>query len=417
MAVIKSIIAHMILDSRGNPTVESIVSLDDGIVTSSAVPSGASTGSHEAHELRDTNDTTWEGKGVQMAINNVNQLISPKLIGMDVTHQAEIDKTMIDLDGTTDKSKLGANAILSVSQAVVKAASVYKAIPIYKYVQSLMINPGELTIPTPLFNVLEGGLHASNGLNFQEFLVIPAVSHTFEEKIRIGVHVYQSLKKLLTEKNQQTFVADEGGFSPGSGNNVDALNLVKQACELSLYKYALDVFLGLDCAATNFFSNEKYHLIDNSSNFNTNEMVDFYNTLIGEFSLVYLEDPMAEDDIAGWELIANRDGAKTLIVGDDLTTTNPYRLQMAVDKNLINAIIIKPNQIGTITESIAVVEMAKYKKYKIVVSHRSGETQDTFIADFAIGVGADYAKLGAPARERAFKYNRLLTAAREMGIK
>jgi len=415
MANITAVTSQMIFDSRSHPTIESTVLLDNGIGATSAVPSGASTGAHEAKELRDGNDE-WQGLGVSTAVSNVKNVIGPAVVGQDVSDQKKIDRIMIDLDGTSNKSKLGANAILSVSQAVAKASAASSQMPVHQYIKSMLVTEIMEKLPTPLYNIIEGGVHASNRLNFQEFLIIPATSKSFNEKIKIGIDVYQALKRGLMERSMSTSTADEGGFSPEVINNVEALNMIKSACDKAGYKFSLEVFAGIDFAANHYFSkNQKqYKLIDVSNFMKATELTEYYTNLFNDYGLLYMEDPFAEDDIDGWKTLAQQLVAKTLIVGDDLTTTNPYRLQMAIDNNLINSIVIKPNQIGTVTETIAVVEMARYKNMKIIVANRSGETQDTFIADLAVGVGADYVKFGAPARERIFKYNRLLQIQSEL---
>ncbi len=415
MAKIKSVSAYKVLDSRGYPTIEAVVILNDGTTARSMVPSGASKGTYEALELRD-GGAEYGGMDVNNAINNVNKIIAPNLEGAEVGEQQKIDRTMIELDGTQNKSKLGANAILSVSQAVLKAAAKSSLLPLPIYIRHFMQakEKEERKMPTPLFNILEGGKHASNGLDFQEFMVIPATSKSFDESLKIGAASYHALKKILEEKSSSIATADEGGFEPDAGTNVNALNMIKSAIESSGYKFSLDAFIGLDIAANNFKSQDKYKIKDKQTPLSVDELEEFYKQIVTDFGLMYMEDPFAEDDWNGWKKIFADLSSRTLVVGDDLVTTNPYRLQIALDNNVMNAIIIKPNQIGTITETVAVVEIAKFKNLKIIVSHRSGETTDDFIADFAVGVGADYVKFGAPSRERIVKYNRLLEIEREM---
>lgn len=407
MATIKQIAASEILDSRGNPTIETVIYLSDGVSASSSIPSGASKGAYEAIELRDNDTAHYAGMGVLNAIKNVNDLIAPKLLGMEITDQQKIDNVIIGIDGTQNKGRLGANATLSVSQASVKAAAKSLNIPVYKYVRQFVQLQTNKKMPTPLFNVLEGGKHADNAIDFQEFLVIPASTKLFSEGLEIGAAVHRSMKKLLSERSASTLNADEGGYAPQLPSTREALNTVKQAIDQSGFMFSYDVFMGLDVAATSFFENKLYKLKEKSAPFGPADLVEHYKILFDDYSLTYIEDPFAEDDWDGWKKMMLALGDKTLIVGDDLTTTNPFRLQLALDNNVIGGIIIKPNQIGTISESIAVAEIAKFKNLKVIVSHRSGETLDDFIADFAVGINADYVKFGAPARERIAKYNRL----------
>lgn len=413
MAKIKSIFAQEILDSRGLPTIRTYVNLSDGISASFSVPSGASVGKFEALELRDNNKSRYFGQGVLDAVENVNKILGPKLIGTEASKQQEIDKLMIDIDGTGNKSKIGANAILSVSAAVAKAAAKSSLLPTWLYLRNFLITKGiGKKIPTPIFNLIEGGKHAKNKLSFQEFLLIPASSKSFEESIEIGATVYQSLKRTLLDMGLSVLVADEGGFSLDEANK-EVFSYIKKSIENTKYKFSLDVFLGVDVAASSFYINSKYKMNERATPYTSDELLDFYKDIFSEYLLIYMEDPFAEEDIDSWKKIFLELSANTLIVGDDLTVTNPFRLGQVLDNNLINAIIIKPNQIGTITEALAVSEMARYKNLKIIVSHRSGETQDDFVADFAVAIGADYAKFGAPARERIVKYNRLLEIKQE----
>lgn len=407
MSTVKQIVAREILDSRGNPTIETEIYLSDGIAVSSSVPSGASKGTYEAVELRDNDISRYAGLGVLNAVKNVNDLIAPKLLGMEITDQQKIDKIIIEIDGTQNKGRLGANATLSVSQACVKAAAKSLNIPVHQHIGNF-IQPRDIKkIPTPLFNVLEGGKHADNEVDFQEFLIIPASTKSFSEGLEIGSAIYRSLKKLLSERSVPTLSADEGGFAPQLPSTKDALDLIKQAIDQSGFMFSYDAFMGVDVASTSFFINKSYKLKEKSAPLGAADLTEYYKTLFNDYSLTYIEDPFAEEDWDGWKKMQLALGDKTLIVGDDLTTTNPFRLQLALDNNVIGGIIIKPNQIGTITEAIAVSEMAKFKNLKVAVSHRSGETLDDFIADFAVGINADYAKFGAPSRERIAKYNRL----------
>ncbi len=415
MAKIEKVIGREILDSRANPTVEVTVVLSDGTAGVSSVPSGASRGVYEAHELRDEDINRYKGMGVLKAIESITSVIGPGLIGMEASNQQEIDKKMIEMDGTQNKSRLGGNAILAVSQAVAKASAKNSLLPLSVYLrQFLSVHTEGNKIPAPLFNMLEGGKHADNGLNFQEFLVIPATSFDYSQSLQIGISVYQALKEYLKNSNLFTGVADEGGFAPDFASNLDALKTLKSAIETTPHSFSKDVFLGLDVAASTFVNNRKYTIKDRSGQIGTQDMLALYKTIVTDYAVIYLEDPFAEDDWESWKDIYNELGGNTLIVGDDLTSTNPYRLQMAINNNVINSIIIKPNQIGTITEALAVVEIAKYKNIKIIVSHRSGETDDDFIADFAVAVGADYVKFGAPSHERIIKYNRLAEIQTEL---
>ena len=413
MSKIKSIRARQILDSRGNPTVEALVMLTDGVMARSSVPSGASKGTYEVVDLHDGDKSKFAGLGVLRAVENVNQIIASKLTGMDAFDQQKIDRTMIELDGTQNKSKLGANAILAVSQAVVKAASHSSLLPTSLYIRQFLSTKAVVKIPTPMFNVVEGGKHAA-GFDIQEFLVIPATSKSYVESLEIGVSIYHKLGQLLHDKGQSVLVGDEGGFSPTLSTNMEGFSLVKEAIDATGLAFSLDVFMGVDAAANTFADGKTYKLKDKTTPYNDRDLVDFYKSLFENFALIYIEDPFAEDDWDGWKLMFQTLGDKTTIVGDDLTTTNPYRLQLALDNKVINGIIIKPNQIGTITEALAVVEIARYTGLKVIVSHRSGETMDTFIADFAVGVGADYVKFGAPAHERVAKYNKLLEIEEEI---
>ncbi len=422
MPQIKTIHAIEILDSRGNPTVEATVTLDDGTIGIGSVPSGASVGTYEAVEMRDEDPNRFHGLGVLKAINNIQAIIAPRLTGMDATDQQTIDRTMIALDGTQNKEKLGANATLAVSIAVCRAAAQVDHLPIYLYLQKYRKNPtGFLKVPSPLINLLNGGKHAEDNVDFQEFIIAPATSKTYHSSLETGVKVYKSLHDLLKKNNLNSLVGDEGGYGPVLTTNSDGLSLLEQAIEVSAYKLGFDIFLGLDVAANSFYKDENYHMKDKQGDISTDEMIEFYDGLIKKYPLLYLEDPLAENDLDGWEKLSARISNKTIITGDDLTVTNPYRLQTALDKKAITGIIIKPNQIGTVIETLAVVEIAHDAGLKVIVSHRSGETNDDFIADFAVAVSADYVKFGAPARgERVSKYNRLLhidQQLEEMGSK
>ena len=407
---ISQVIGREIINSKGIPTVEVKIFLENGISAVSSCPTGTSVGTYEAKELRDIDQSRFGGLGVAKAVNNVNTLIAPKIKGMDSTKQHEIDRVMIELDGTDNKSNLGTNSILPVSMAVAKTASISLNIPLYQYLRQytgLVSQP--LKIPTPLFNLINGGKHAGDTLNFQEFLVIPAISVKFSAGLSMAVNIYHALGEILKDKGDSTLIGDEGGFSPTLATNRDALILLNEAIGAVGLRMNYDVFLGIDAAANNFYQDNVYTIKDKMQEMSAKDLITVYEGLNAEYNLLYLEDPLAEDDWEGWEDLNKVTSDHTIIVGDDLTTTNYQRLQMAISKNAIGGIIIKPNQIGTVIEAIAVVESARQAGLKIIASHRSGETNDDLIADFAVGVGADYAKLGAPARgERVAKYNRLL---------
>lgn len=410
MAKIKQIHAREILDSRGNPTVETTVILNDNAVGVASCPSGASVGTYEASELRDNDSKRYAGLGVLKAVENIEKIIAPKLIGKEATNQSEIDSLMIQLDGTQNKAMLGANAMLSVSIAVVKAAAQSSVLPVFLYLRQFIKNNNEtpLKIPTPMFNVINGGKHADFNTDFQEFLIIPATSKSYSDSLIDAISIYKSLKNVLKANNFSTLIGDEGGFAPSLASNVAVFDLLKQAIEAVNLRFGFDVFFGLDAAANSFYKDHSYILKDRSMPFSSSDLVSYYEELCKKYPLLYLEDPFAEDDWDGWTNIMAKLSGNTIVAGDDLTVTNPYRLQMAISKKSITAVIIKPNQIGTIIEALAVIAVAKHTGIKIIVSHRSGETNDDFIADFAVAVGADYLKFGPPVRgERVAKYNRL----------
>lgn len=415
MAKIEQIIAREILDTRGNPTIETKVFLSDGTVSRSSVPTGSTRGTYEAQALRDEDQNRYFGLGVLKAVDTVNTIIAPKIIGMEASEQQAIDKIMIELDGTQNKMKLGANSILSVSQAVCKAAAKSSLLPLALYIRQFTSKSGqEHRMPSPMFNLIEGGKHVENTLNYQEFLVIPASSHTLSESLEIGVTIQKKLRDYLKDNNQSVLSAEEGGFAPSYAGNVDAFRTLKTVIETTQYAFLRDVFMGVDIAANSILSNKKYVVKDKNGQLDQDDLIELYQNLINDFSLVYLEDPFAEDDWEGWKKAFAAFASKTLISGDDITSTNPYRLQSALNNNVINSMVIKPNQIGTVTEALAVTEIAKFKQLKVVVSNRSGETEDTFIADFAVAIDADYVKFGAPLRERVGKYNRLLAIEQEL---
>jgi enolase len=409
MAKIKQISAREILNAKGNPTVETTVILSDGATGIASSPTGTSVGKYEAVDLKDNDQARFQGLGVLNALMNVNKLIAPNLIGMDASRQQEIDKKMIDLDGTSNKGRLGANATLSVSMAVAKASAKSSVLPLFLYLREFIKKESlPLKIPSPLFNLINGGKHAEDNFDFQEFLVIPATSKSYEESLKMVSDIYYSLRKNIETNNLSTLIGDEGGFSPKLASNQEALLLLKRAVESTNLRLGFDVFFGMDTAADNFYSQNQYHIKDKSSSLSAKDLIAFYKMLNEQYHFLYLEDGLSEDDWDNWTELCSQLGSQMLIVGDDLTATNPYRLQTALQKKAITGIIIKPNQIGTVIEALAVVEMARAAGLKITVSHRSGETNDDFIADFAVAASADYVKFGAPARgERVAKYNRL----------
>lgn len=421
MPKIKEIKAQEILDSRGNPTIETKIILDNDILGIASVPSGASLGKYEALELRDADMNRYFGLGVLKAVGNVNQVIGPKLLGFDPTKQQEIDRLMIDLDGTENKSKLGANSLLSVSLALASAASKSQKLPLYRYLNSLYGEKLPTTIekmPTPTFNIINGGKHGAGNLDFQEFHVVPATTKPYHEALRIGEEIYQKLKEVLIHRNAIRSVGDEGGFAPNLFTNLDTLEIILEAVKLTPHVFGRDVFLGLDIAASNFKKADGYQIKDKPNSLSANEFIDYLINLNKEYQLLILEDPLDEDDWEDWARLTQLLGKGTLIVGDDLLATNLLRLKQAIDKRLCTTILIKPNQAGTLSETLEVVKTARAGGFKVIVSHRSGETNDTFIADFAVAVGSDYVKFGAPARgERVAKYNRLLEIEEELNLK
>lgn len=412
MARIKAIRAREILDSRGIPTVETTAWSDGGHAVIAAVPSGISTGKFEALELRDGDMSRYEGEGVLKAVENVNKVIAPKIVGMDPLYQTKIDRTLLDLDGTENKSKLGANAILSVSQAVCELGALVVGWPLYRYLAAKynLVKLSPSNIPTPIFNLINGGKHgAGNKLDFQEFHLIPSSRQSFSETLRTGETVYQSLKTSFKKRQAVYAVGEEGGFAPNLFSNTDALELMLEATNQTQLAVGRDVFIGLDAAADSFFSGGKYSVRDKPQPLNAAEMTDFYLELKKQYQIFELEDPLQEEDFDSWAKLTAEIGKDTMIVGDDLLVTNKERLRKAIEQKSCNAILVKPNQIGTISETVEVIQIAKSAQFSIIVSHRSGETNDDFIADFAVGVGADYTKFGAPVRgERLAKYNRLM---------
>ena len=405
---IVNVIGREILDSRGNPTVEVDVILEDGTLGRAAVPSGASTGIREALELRDGDNNRFNGKGVLKAVNNVNGPLRELVIGMDAYNQSEIDYAMINLDGTENKSKFGANAILGISMATLKASAISKKIPLYKYV-------GEgTTLPVPMMNILNGGAHADNKLDFQEFMIIPQAD-TIKERVRIGSEVFHSLKKVLNEKHLSTGVGDEGGFAPDLNSNSEGFDLIIEAINKAGYKPGIDVKLAIDVAASEFYQDGKYNLVGENRSLTTVELIEFYEELVSKYPIISIEDPVDENDWEGFRLITERLGDKIQLVGDDLFVTNKKCLQMGIDNYAGNAILLKVNQIGTITETLETIELARKNNYKTIISHRSGETEDTTIADLAVGLNLGQIKTGSMSRtDRICKYNQLIRIEEEI---
>ena len=409
--IIESIYAREILDSRGNPTVEVDVILEDGTLGRAAVPSGASTGAYEAVELRDEDKSRYLGKGVLKAVDNVNDVIAPEVIGMDATDQIGIDRLMIDLDGTPNKSKLGANAILGVSMAVAKAAAEALGLPLYQYLGGT--NAKEL--PVPMMNILNGGKHADNNVDIQEFMVMPVGAGSFTDGLRMGVEIFHSLKAVLKGKGLNTAVGDEGGFAPNLKSNEEALKIIVEAIEKAGYKPGEDVLLALDVAATELYKDGKYILEGEGVTKTVDEMIAFYQELTSKYPIVSIEDGLSEDDWEGWKKLTQTLGGKVQLVGDDLFVTNTERLARGIETTTGNSILVKVNQIGSLTETFEAIEMAKRAGYTAVISHRSGETEDVTIADIAVATNAGQIKTGAPSRtDRVAKYNQLLRIEEEL---
>ena len=415
MSLIDNIVAREILDSRGNPTVEVDVYLDSGAMGRAAVPSGASTGEHEAVELRDGDKSRYLGKGVQKAVENVNEIICNELIDMDALEQVEIDRTMIELDGTENKGKLGANAILGVSLAVAKAAANELDIPLYRYIGGTNAK----TLPVPMANILNGGAHSSAPIDFQEYMVMPVGSPTFKEGIRCVAEVFHNLKNILHDKGLSTTVGDEGGFAPDLKDNEEPLKVIMRAIEKAGYKPYDDVCIAMDPASSEFYDKNKKKYVFKKSDkreLTSAEMVDFYAHLVNNYPIISIEDATAEDDWEGWKILTEKLGKKVQLVGDDLFVTNVKRLQMGLDKGVANSILIKVNQIGSLTETLDSIELAKTHNYTSVVSHRSGETEDTTIADIVVATNAGQIKTGSASRsDRIAKYNQLLRIEEELG--
>ncbi|HLT07902.1 MAG TPA: phosphopyruvate hydratase [Cyclobacteriaceae bacterium] len=415
MTLIQSIHARQILDSRGNPTVEVDVYTENGAFGRAAVPSGASTGVHEAVELRDEDKNVYMGKGVLKAVANVNDVIAPELLGYDIFDQNQIDQIMISLDGTKNKSKLGANAILGVSLAVAKAAAMESGQPLYRYIGGVNAN----TLPVPMMNILNGGSHADNAIDFQEFMVMPVGASTFSESLRMGTQVFHHLKSVLKSKGLSTNVGDEGGFAPNLRSNVEAIEVVLQAIEKAGFRPGEDVFIAMDAASSEFYDEERGLYVFKKSTgdeLTSQQMADYWSEWVSKYPILSIEDGMHEDDWNGWKLMTEAVGDKIQIVGDDLFVTNVERLQQGIEKNIANALLVKVNQIGSLTETINAVDLCHRNKYKSVMSHRSGETEDATIADLAVALNTGQIKTGSASRsDRMAKYNQLLRIEEQLG--
>jgi len=412
MSSIVDVVAREILDSRGNPTVEADVLLESGVMGRAAVPSGASTGSREAVELRDGDERRYGGKGVLKAVEHINTEISEAIVGLDASEQAFIDRTLADLDGTDNKSRLGANAVLAVSMAVARAGAEESGLPLYRYFGG----SGGMQMPVPMMNVINGGAHANNGLDMQEFMIVPVGAGSFREALRCGAEVFQALKKLLHGRGLSTAVGDEGGFAPPLPTHAAAIEAILEAIDKAGYTAGQEVLLALDCASSEFRKNDSYVLASERLTLSSTEFADYLASLADRYPIVSIEDGMAEDDWEGWKTLTGRLGRKLQLVGDDLFVTNARTLKQGIEQGVANAILIKVNQIGTLTETFAAVEMAKRAGYGTVISHRSGETEDTTIADIAVGVNALQIKTGSLSRsDRVAKYNQLLRIEEELG--
>ena len=409
---IKTICAREVIDSRGNPTVEADVTLESGVMGRSSVPSGASTGSREAIELRDGDKNRYGGKGVLKAVENINSTISAALLGMDVNDQENIDNTMIELDGTPNKERLGANATLAVSLAVAKAASIESGLPLYKYLNK----NGDWKLPVPMMNIINGGSHADNSVDVQEFMIVPVGAPSIAEAIRYGCEIFHALKKVLTDKGMNTAVGDEGGFAPDLPSNESAIKVILEAIKNAGYEAGKDIFLAIDVASSEFYKEGKYVLASENRSMDSSEFTDYLAEWVDKYPIISIEDGMDESDWDGWEKLSKRLNSSVQLVGDDLFVTNTKILKEGIDKGIANSILIKVNQIGTLTETMAAITMAKAANYTAVVSHRSGETEDTTIADIAVATSAGQIKTGSLSRtDRVAKYNQLIRIEQELG--
>ncbi len=419
MATVKRIYAYEIIDSRGYPTIEGRLWLDNGVSVVTSVPSGASVGKYEAIEIRDNDPARFDSMGVSKGVYYINNLLGPKLVGVDPQKQQEVDMWLIKADGTKNKGKLGANTILTISELFVKAGALVQGQSLFRYINSLhkTIFKGDIKIervPTPIFNIINGGKHANNNLEFQEFQIIPSSSLNFTQAYQMGVEVFHELRRVLKYRNTNISVGDEGGFAPNFPTNLDAIEVINETILKKNLKLGLDIFLGLDVAATEFFKDDHYHLKDKPHPLKKEEYYQLIEGLLEQYSLLSIEDPFAEDDVEDWAKLTSKVSKEVYIIGDDNIATNKERLLQAIKRKACTSVLVKPNQIGTITETLEVVDVAIKNNFSYVVSHRSGETNDTFIADFAVGVQADFCKLGAPSRgERVAKYNRLWQIERD----
>ncbi|WP_274648551.1 phosphopyruvate hydratase [Paenibacillus humicola] len=412
MSMITDVYAREVLDSRGNPTVEVDVTLESGGKGRAIVPSGASTGAYEAVELRDGDKGRYLGKGVLKAVDNVNSIIAPEIIGLDALDQVLIDRKMIALDGTPNKGKLGANAILAVSMAVARAAADALNVPLYTYLGGFNAK----VLPVPMMNIVNGGAHADNNVDVQEFMVLPVGAESFKEALRIGAEIFHNLKSVLKDKGLNTAVGDEGGFAPNLGSNEEAITTIISAIERAGYKPGVDVYLGMDVASTEFFKDGKYHLEGEGKSYTSAEFVDLLASWVEKYPIITIEDGCSEDDWEGWQLLTSKLGGKVQLVGDDLFVTNTERLAQGIEKSIGNSILVKVNQIGSLTETFDAIEMAKRAGYTAVISHRSGESEDSTIADIAAATNAGQIKTGAPSRtDRVAKYNQLLRIEDQLG--
>lgn len=416
MSVIKNIKAREVLDSRGNPTIEADVVLESGVTGSACAPSGASTGSREALELRDQDASRYSGKGVLKAVENVNGEIKAALIGYSAADQTGLDQVMLDLDGTENKEKLGANAILAVSLAAAKAAAIEAGVPLYAHIATLNGSAGTYSLPVPMMNIINGGEHADNNVDIQEFMIQPTGAPNFTEALRYGAEIFHALKSVLKKQGLSTAVGDEGGFAPNLPSNAAALDAILQAVEIAGFKAGTDIHLALDCAASEFYENGKYELKGENKSYDSAQFADYLQDLSQNYPILSIEDGMDEGDWAGWAKLSAQIGDKVQLVGDDLFVTNTSILQRGISEQIANSILIKFNQIGTLTETLAAINMAKQADYTVVISHRSGETEDTTIADLAVAMAAGQIKTGSLCRsDRVAKYNRLIRIEEELG--
>lgn len=412
MSAIIDVVAREILDSRGNPTVEADVLLESGVMGRAAVPSGASTGEKEALELRDGDKSRYLGKGVLKAVEHINTEICEALVGLDATDQAFIDKTLIELDGTDSKSRLGANALLAVSMAVARAAAEDAGLPLYRYLGGA----GPMALPVPMMNVINGGAHANNTLDIQEFMILPLGAKTFREALRCGAEIFHTLKKICDQKGFATTVGDEGGFAPNLASHEDAIKLILEAIDAAGYVPGEDVMLGLDCASSEFYKDGQYHLTAEGLSLSSAQFVDYLETLVNQYPIISIEDGMSEHDWDGWKLLTERLGGRVQLVGDDVFVTNPAILARGIEAGIANSLLVKVNQIGTLSETLKAVDLAKRSRYTSVMSHRSGETEDSTIADLAVATNCMQIKTGSLSRsDRMAKYNQLLRIEEELG--